>query len=119
MKLNILERIIILGILPKQADFISIKIITDLQKEVGFSQNELDKSNIKVLENGSISWDNDFEKEIKVTKRAAEIIIKGLKELSEKNSVTAQHISIFEKFKVDIEIPKDEEEFIGGEDHSL
>ena len=111
MKLNILERIMVLGILPKQSDFVSMKIIMDLQKAVGFSQNELDKSNIKAHEDGSIAWEKDFEKEVKITKRAAEIIIKGLKDLSEKGQVSVQHLSIYEKFKVDIEIPKDEEEF--------
>ena len=111
MKLNILERIMVLGVLPKQSDFVSMKIITDLQAVVGFSQNELDKSNIKAHEDGSIAWEKDFEKEVKITKRAGEIIIKGLKDLSEKGQVSIQHLSIYEKFKVGIEIPKDDEEF--------
>ena len=113
MRFNILERIMILGILPKEADFISQKIIMDLRSSVGFSQHELDEHKIKVHEDGNISWEKDFEKEIKVTKRAAEIIINGLKELDKQKKVKPELMSIFEKFHVDIEIPKDiDEEYV-------
>lgn len=110
MKLGILDRIMILNVLPKETDFISQKIIMDLKSAIGFSQHELDESNIKVLENGNISWDKNIEKEIKVTKRAAEIIINGLKELDKNKKVIPELISVFEKFKVDIEVPKDLDE---------
>jgi len=109
MKFNILERIMILGILPKQADLVSIKIIEDLRRNVGFSQKELDDSKIKSLPNGNFSWEKDFEKEIKVTNRAAEIIKENLNKLSEAKNVSAYHLSIFEKFGIKIEIPEDEE----------
>ena len=124
MKFNILERIMILGVLPKQSDFVSMKIIDDLQRAVGFSQGELDKYNIKNHPNGSVSWDKTFDKEIKVTMRAAEIIKENLIKLSETKMVTAQHLSIYEKFGVEIEVKVEdaikqhemEKEYIGEKD---
>lgn len=98
-----------LGVLPKQADLISIKIIEDLRSDLGFSQKEMDDSKLKSLPDGNISWDKDFEKEIKITNRAAEIIKENLDKLSDSKGVTAQHLSIFKKFGIEIEIPKDEE----------
>ena len=47
----------------------------------------------------------DFTKEVKITKRAAEIIKENLNKLSNAKGITAQHLSIFEKFDIPIEIP--------------
>ena len=124
MRFNILERIMILGVLPKQSDFVSMKIIDHLQRAVGFSQGELDKYNIKNHPNGSVSWEKDFEKEVKVTMRAAEIIKENLIKLSETKMVTVQHLSIYEKFGVKIEVKVEdaikqhemEKEYIGEKD---
>jgi hypothetical protein len=107
MKFNILERIMILGILPERTDFISMKIINDLQRVTGFSQGELDKYKIRTFKIEGIdktTWSGDFEKEIKVTIRAAEIIQEILKRMHEQKMVSAQHLSLYEKFGVNIEI---------------
>lgn len=108
MRFNILERIMILGVLPKQSDFVSMRIISDLMRNVGFTQGELDKYNIKNHPDGSVSWDKSFEKEVKVTMRAAEIIKENLKKLSETKMVSAQHLSIYEKFGIEVEVNEED-----------
>lgn len=118
MKFNISERLMILSLCPKdeETDFISQKIFTDFKNEIRFSQKELDKANIKNTEEGSVIWesDKDFDKEIKVVKRVAEIIIERLKKLHELKKVKEAYLPLYEKFKVDIEMTDDAfEEYTG------
>jgi len=109
MKLNIAERIMLLGVLPRQSDYVSLRIMEELRMNAGFSQAELDKYKIESFKDGSLKWEKNFDKEVRITKRAAEIITASLKELSEKKQLTAEHLSIFEKFHIKIEMPKEEE----------
>jgi hypothetical protein len=102
MQLSIKERIMILNLLPKETNFITLKLIRDLENDLGFSENEINDFEIKTNEN-SITWDNKKEielgeKDIKINDKIKEIINKILKKMDEEEKITKDHYSLCEKF---------------------
>jgi len=103
MKLTIYERIAILGVLPKEGDFTTLKILRDLQNLIGFSEEDHKKFKI-VQENGQIRWD---EKEglkkvnIELGEKAREIIKNALLDLDKQKKLEPRHYTIYERFVQD------------------
>lgn len=100
ISLNILERIVVLGILPSENDIITMKIIRKLKEDVGFTEDEIIKWNIKLNE-GNITWnagENSVEREYDFGIKSIEIISNALKELDKKKKITERHLSLYDKF---------------------
>lgn len=101
MVLNIAERLILLSILPQQGDFITLRIIRDLQSILSFTEEELKDFKLEKLNDG-FKWDKEAEKEkeIAVGEKVFEIIKETLVKLNDEKKLTMQHFSLCEKFKV-------------------
>lgn len=97
MKLNILERVVLLQLLPQQGSFVTLKIVNDLQNVLGFTEDELKKNNIKEVD-GRITWDENRDKEITIGEKATELIAEALRELDEEKKLQSQHYTLYEKF---------------------
>jgi hypothetical protein len=115
MKLTILERLMLLGILPKESNIISLRIIADLRKELSFSEEEI--KDAKIIGSGmNVTWDStkDPVKDIEIGPAAFVIISDSLKGLDKTNKLTEQHISVYERFvegeKLDSEQEKTDSE---------
>jgi len=101
MELNIRERLMTIGLLPKETNYVTLKIIRDIENELSFSEKELAEYEIKVND-GTCTWNQDKVKDKKVTIGLAglEIIRKELKKLDDENKLTKDHFSLCEKFLV-------------------
>ena len=101
-KLNVGERLIILQILPKEANFITLRLIRDLSGKVGLSADEFIDFDMK-QEGDKISWNNkgSEEKSIDFREKEIDIIENELKKLDRENKLEFKHFSIFEKFAGD------------------
>jgi len=100
MELNILERVMLLGTLPKEGNFLELKIVRDLQSELSFSEEEIKEHKMSSDEKG-VHWVANIEKELKEFKfgdKAKELISNKLKELDKDKKLTQQHFSLCEKF---------------------
>jgi len=99
MKLNLLERVTILGILPQEANFLNLKIIKDIQEAVSFTEKDFKEFDIKQTD-GKITWNakGTEEKEISIGEKATDIIVEALKELNKNKKLTANHYSLYVKF---------------------
>ena len=99
MKLNLLERFTILQILPAEGNFSTLKINRDLQESLAPTEKEFKDFEI-VQEDERTRWNQKgmIEKEIEIGEKATDMIVKSLKKLDEDKKLTAQHISVFEKF---------------------
>ena len=100
MKLTILERILLLQILPKEGDFITLKVIRELQDVLGFSEADYKKYKIK-QEGGSITWDVEAGKkevEIAVGEKAQEIIKEAFEKLDQEKKLEQKHFNLYERF---------------------
>ena len=100
MKLNVIERLLLLGILPNEGSFTNLKIIRKARESLSFDEKENKVLKFDQKENGQISWvPNAIEdKEINVGEIASELIKKELKKLDKEEKLTNEHFSTYEKF---------------------
>jgi ABC-type uncharacterized transport system ATPase subunit len=102
-KLKLQERFMISSCLPEKGNFVTLKIVEDLRKELSPSEEEIKNKEIINDDNtGSIRWNNtkDLVKEIKIEETAQNLIIDSLKKLNEINELTLNHLSLCDIFNI-------------------
>lgn len=98
MKLTVAERLILLGLLPKEGNFTMIKLVRELRENLSFTEKEH-----KALEfnntDGNITWKETVQpKDIQIGE-VLTIEIKGiLKKMDEEKKLTEQVLTLYEKF---------------------
>ena len=99
MKLNLFERITLLSVLPKEGDFVTLRIVKDLKSALSVSEKEFKEFEI-TQEGPNTKWNakGSEEREIKVGEKATDIIIEALKQLDKEKKLTEQHFTVYEKF---------------------
>jgi len=97
--LNIGERMNVLGVLPKESNFVTLRMINGLIERLGLTAQELQDFEVREAdgmiywnESGSIPIDYEF---IQVE---IDLIKKQLVELDSKNKLHASMLTIYEKF---------------------
>ena len=100
MELTIFERLILLGVLPKEGNFTTLKIVRKLREDLSFSEEEHKTLNIR-QQGDQVFWDDkDYVKDIAIGEKAVEIVADTLKKLSDSNKLNDQLISVYEKFVI-------------------
>ncbi len=99
MKLDVRERFVLLGVLPQEGNFLTLKTLRDLQDKLSFTEEE-HKLYKFVEKDGRVTWSDDVEqsKEIEIGEKATDIIVEALKKLDEAKTLKPDHYSIYEKF---------------------
>lgn len=105
MKLLITERFAVLSILPKETDFVTLKVLRDLQDTLALSEKELKEYEVKTMVNPQgeqrTQWSIEKAKvtaTLKIGERANDIIVAELEKLDKTKKLTSEHFSIYEKF---------------------
>ena len=105
MELGIHDRLILLGLLPEQGDFTTLKIVIDLRSTLSFSEEEHKEFQLKqvVGEDGkgnSVQWLQEAErlKDVAFGDVGRELIVRALKDLDGKKHLTMEHMSLYERF---------------------
>lgn len=99
MELTIKERIVLLNILPKEGNVITLKLVRKFREALSFSETEIKEGKIKIGD-GQINWDDSVlkSKDVKVEDTIKSLIVKSLRDLDQKEKLTEEHISLYEKF---------------------
>lgn len=108
MKLNVQERLMALGVLPKEGDYTTLTVIRKAQELLSFTEEELAKHKFKNIEGTDAEgkptqqtqWDNKAEQvtDLRLGNKAISLIAEVLEKLDKDKKLTSQHLSIFEKF---------------------
>jgi hypothetical protein len=99
MKLNVLERLMILSVLPKEGDYARLKLLNNLKMSMSFSEEEINKWGIvSDLERNQTNWKENGESEIPIGEKATDIIIETLKELNRTKKLHSNLMGVYEKF---------------------
>ena len=101
MLLSVVERLTLLGILPEQGNLTTIKIVARLREELSFDEQEHAKLNFRPSDDGQrVQWDiiGSMEKDVEIGPKALGVVHDALKVLDDKETLTAQHLSLCEKF---------------------
>ena len=107
MKLFVKDRIVLLGILPKEGDFQTLKQLREFREVMGFTDQET--AMLKFVTNeqtGMINWtepgDKDdpkpYNKEFEIEPSIMAIIVGALKQLDAEKKLTNDTFEIYEKF---------------------
>ena len=98
MKLNVLERIMLMQILPTEGNYITFKMLIELKSALTFSEKEYKDSGM-AEKDGQITWKKDSLKEIPIGEKMTEIIKTALKKVDDEGKINNQLFSLFEKFE--------------------
>jgi len=101
MKLNVLERVTLMGILPPESNFVTFKILIDLKKALSFSEKEIKDFKI-VQKEDRIFWGKSVDKEITIGEQAIIIINTALQKIDADGKVNEGNYLLFEKFQPEI-----------------
>lgn len=101
MNLSIPERIALLGVLPEQGNFVTLKIVHQLRTALSFSEDEVKRWSIS-QDGQRVTWDSACESgaEIPIGEKATDLIVEALKNLDQRHALTEQHFTIYEKFVI-------------------
>ncbi len=103
MKLTILERIRVAGLLPKESDFTTLGIIRGLKEKLTFTEEELKKFGITSSPYTGTTWSQEYNKtvvEIKIGEILTKMIVDKLKELESSRKLKDEDYTVYEKFVV-------------------
>lgn len=102
MKLNILERLVLSGILPAKGDYLTIKKISELRENlINFSDDEIKTYEINIHKDG---WSFNRKKAIEYVKefQIGELCHKEIREVLKKKNedriLESSEITLYEKF---------------------
>ena len=100
-ELSILNRILVLSIVPKEGDLLTMKVIRGFREKVSFTANELAEFNLKNNE-GMFTWDRSKERKIEfeITPKETEIIKEGLETLNKEKKLTEQFLELCDMFGI-------------------
>lgn len=100
MKLLLKERTGVLGVIPPNGKYEELKIVKAIVEKLAFSDEEREKY-IEEDENGVRMFKKEFDNEefeFEFAPEEIELVVKSLKELEEKGSLSVQHVDLYEKF---------------------
>ena len=100
VKLNVLERLTIGGLMPEAGSFANLKLVREAKESLSFTEKEFKEYELTSLPNGSIQWANDSEKSIELGDVVVGLLREALKKLDEEEALEARHVSIYEKLIV-------------------
>jgi hypothetical protein len=86
-------------VLPKEANYATMKVLNDLRMNLSYTEDELKKWDIDINEETNmISWKEDGERDIPIGEKATGIIVDELRMLDSQNKITSHTMPIYEKF---------------------
>lgn len=92
LKMKILERVLLPGMLPEKAKFEIGIVINDIKNKVAISQEEVTRTKLMTLANGGMQWDAAKDKgvEIEFTDAETEVIAGALKKTSDDGNLPTE-----------------------------
>lgn len=98
IKVNVLDRINLLSLIPEKGDFASMNSYIEARKNILLQEDEVKEFEYKA-EGNQAMWNakGREDKEIEIGEIAFEAIKKGLKDLNDKKEITVQMMPTYEK----------------------
>lgn len=104
MILTVSERLALLGVLPQEGNFATMKILNDLRMNLSYTEKETKEWGIKHDEEAQLlTWKENGEAEIPIGEKATGIIMDELRKLDKQKNLSIQALPVYEKFIPTIE----------------
>lgn len=101
MKLDIIQRILIFSVLPKEGTLLTMKTLKQLKDKVIFSEEEIKKFNLRIEDNKYL-WDLDKNEpvDIEITEEESKLVVEGIKDLDKQGKITEDFLELCELFNI-------------------
>lgn len=98
MELEVMERLVLLQILPKEGNLLQLKIARTLREELSFDEQEHVAIGL-TEDSGVIHWDDTKaqSKDVEIGPKAMEMIHKALDELDKAGKLRAEYLDLCDK----------------------
>lgn len=97
MELSVIDRIVLLDILPPAGTFLTMKIVRQLRDNLHFSEEELKEFEL-AEKDGRYTWERSRAVEVPIGPKAKEIIAAALKGMDAEERITDREFSLYERF---------------------
>lgn len=95
--LSVRDRLLLLHTLPQEGDILTLKIVTDLKADLGFSEQEIAELKMKV-DAGQVKWDGDRMKSVTFGPKAFTMIGDTLRRLSDEKKLGIDFVRLYDQF---------------------
>lgn len=97
--LSVLDRVVILNILPAEGNMVTLLALRQLKESVVFSEFENSKLDVKI-ENGNLFWNKEKEenKDVEISASMRGLIETALKKMDAEGKLTEQMVDTYQKF---------------------
>ncbi|MBE9592640.1 MAG: hypothetical protein IMF19_04095 [Proteobacteria bacterium] len=105
-KLNLFERLVVMGLLPQTGNFATLKIVTEANMMLGATDEESVLAGLEPTPEGAVlarkGWDKVPEKEFIFKETLLKLIKDALTALNEADPprLTMEHFRVYEKFMI-------------------
>jgi|SRR3990167_4087924 len=108
MELSVLERLVLLSILPREGTVTTVRIMRELRDALSFSEEEHARLAFRRTEDGGTQWEADGigDVDVIIGPRAHTLICESLERLNKEKKFKEDYLSVWEKFvvpKVEVE----------------
>lgn len=106
MKLSVLERLLLLNILPQQGTITTIKIVHELREGLSFSEEEHAALQFVRPAEGGTRWEEGAveDKEVQIGPRAHALIVEALEKMDKEEKLTEEYVGVWDKFMTDRQV---------------
>ena len=102
MKLEVHERIALLGLLPDKADYAGLKALRKAKEIISFNKEEQERYSLHINDKGQWEWDpvaaSQTVLDAPMEEYVMDVIREKLADLNSKKELTQDYVSLFEKF---------------------
>jgi len=103
MKVTVLERFVILNILPSEGNMLDLRAAANVREAVEFSEKELASLNIEQA-GDQLKWDTEaaeaIAKDVDWSGPQTSLIVVTLRKLDAEQKLTPNHLSLCDKFSI-------------------
>lgn len=99
MRLTVLDRLLLLNLLPVEGSFVNLKLLRVAREELSFNEEENKSLNFR-QEGDQMVWKDMpvIMKEVNLGEVVSDLIVKALEKLDKEEKLRAEHMSVCEKF---------------------
>ena len=101
MELSVLERLLLLNLLPAEGSFTNLKLTRVTREDLSFTEEENKVLNFQ-QEGETLKWKDGAvgDKKIVIGEIVTQTIVKALKKLNDEEKLRDEHMSLYERFVV-------------------
>lgn len=101
MELAVLERLVLLNVLPKEGNFTTLRLVRKLREALSF--DELEHKKLDFIQDGEqVRWNmeagKDVVKNFNIGERMIDLVAAELKKMDKEEKLRDEHFSLYEKF---------------------